>query len=136
MREILFKGIVKDADDKLWVKGGFYKYGDTAWILKANECLFSSMEHWQVIPETVCQYTGLKDKNGRKIFEGDILQDNTIDEWKGIVVSDIWNCSCCYGVYGWGIKGISSDDDTVDLRSYDDSIVIGNIFDNPELLEV
>ncbi|MDA45562.1 hypothetical protein DZD26_03645 [Listeria monocytogenes] len=88
---------------------------------------------YQVRPETVGQYTGLKDKNGNKIFEGDSVRNiNGEYSYIGIVNKDR---------YTFYIKGVAPKDnydfadvsDTVTGKS--SLIVIGNIHENPELLE-
>lgn len=81
---------------------------------------------------TICQYTGLTDKNGKKIFEGDILR--YADE---IILKTVWN-DRKYGYAAQCVKGsVLLKDCKWGLWEFesDEAEVIGNIFDNPELLK-
>ena len=86
MREIIFRGKTYDG---MWIEGAYYhankNYSDPAdvhYIIPTTESLDyeQALEYFPVNPATVGQYTGLKDKNGKRIFEGDIVkaQDNLI----------------------------------------------------------
>ena len=98
--------------------------------------------YYQVLPETVGQYTGLTDKNGKKIFEGDILEGIRYGNEERAEV--LWIDKAA----SWGIRysfreknesGYTSWLNSAWFRSINDArapVVIGNIHDNPELLEV
>jgi len=70
MREIKFRG--KDIVSKEWVYGDLLQYQDGCAIRSCK-----GHYHYGVIPDTIGQYTGLKDKNGKEIYEGDIVYDLT-----------------------------------------------------------
>ena len=126
MRKILFKG--KRIDNGEWVEGYYlhlnigkdYICDGTVWIGTHQPCKYD------VDPETVGQYTGLTDKNGKKIFEGDIIKD-TYKCKIAPVEAEILNCGCCHSVIGF-----STDTTEVDILYCE---VIGNRWDNPELLK-
>lgn len=126
MRDILFRA--QRTDTKEWVYG-YYACAVDIHGLKQHNILVSDnslgyFEWVDVIPETVGQYTGLKDKNENKIFEGDIVKNS-----KGMIGKIIYVQSFC-GFCIADDNGLSSLDDTcIDIE------VIGNIFDNPELLK-
>ena len=85
----------------------------------------------RVDSSTICQCTGLKDKNGNLIWENDIVgyYNKYGEKWcYGLVGYGEFNCSCCSGVYGWHFGD-------EDIREYQGYEVKGNKFDNPELLE-
>lgn len=141
MREIIFRG-----KDKLghWLYGGFHLWKTRQPCVCNDELKLEEIKHiiiknsfadwnmprtmqpYEVVPETVGQYTGLTDKNGTKIFEGDIVQSIEL-ELKGIIVFDE-HCR-------FMIKDFSTGSTYLISYNNDEIQVIGNIHDNPELLE-
>lgn len=165
MRAILFRG--KDKDDGKWYEGAYRQYEDINYCFKEDydrhpenthhTIIFSHPGDWnmpnrhlqaEVLPETVGQYTGLQDKNGKRVFEGDICKvvyldrrcnssgehydaENVITEevafYKGtfcfkVTVEDI----TMYRPIGFEVY------EKQKIKYFE---VIGNIHDNPELLE-
>ena len=125
MREILFRG--KRTDNGEWEYGDLWcnPYG------KRVVCIVSPINDQgttggnEVDPETVCQFTGLHDKNGKKIFEGDIVQTE----------------DCCYVVLWDSVRATYYLRNPIariltDFYHYfgEDLILIGNIHDNAKLL--
>lgn len=145
MRENLFHG--KRKDNGKWVEGCLL--GNDVIVPKGqsfyicHSILDSALTVYEVIPETIGQYTGLADKNGKKIFEADIVKctDTNVDcTFTAVVLFGNPN-----GEYNWGFQlmRVSGSTANIDILLWVDMEetgafieVIGNIYDNPELLEV
>ena len=147
MREILFRG--KRCDNGEWVQG-FYVRADHHWHkngihkdwialgASANGGWFALHNKYAVKAETAGQFTGLTDKNGKKIFEGDIVRvlgNQQVEDWKNvdyvalIAFLDGGFCAIDGTVEEHGFRRYA-------LARMDFSLeIIGNQFDNPELLE-
>ena len=129
MREILFRGkYVCDGD---WIYG--YYVGPAGSDTSHEICDISDGvgARLDVDPETVGQYTGLKDKNGQRIFEGDICRNTRTNE----IVSVKWHGTMAGYVWSKRKENSHLFDFGELFRAYDKYEVIGNIHDNPELLK-
>lgn len=124
MREILFRG--KD-ENNVWQKGFYCAFNDKSHRIYTGfaetDCGDYYPDYDEINPETVGQYTGLSDKNGIKIFEGDIVLLCADDEPYTVGFDE-----CCFQVYSDSICY------NMDCFYDHDIEVIGNIYDNPELL--
>jgi uncharacterized phage protein (TIGR01671 family) len=156
MREILFRGKRIGTSAGEWVEGFYVERGNKHWIYPAgNQTISRSLarelrpfhsakstqkimhEVFPVDPYTVGQYTGMMDKNGKRIFEGDIVE--SVFSLKPYLV--------CFGKYTYtdeygeeeGAAGWYNEEEggykTAMACTDVWAIVIGNIYDNPELME-
>ena len=167
MREILFRGKAVEYDAFFDVKKGDWLYGNYSYDKLYGGTNIEDTNNDDIIrilvnPETVGQYTGLKDKNGTKIFEGDIVEFETNVNCITSELKPYWK-DCYEKKYALGggtwlvrkdqaVVQWNSKDGMWDLKVYNngrykrksklftyresDYVVIGNIYDNPELLEV
>ena len=155
MREILFRG--KRLDNGEWVYG--WPFADTAdcSLKKVGKCVcphdgseyfivewvddFHEYEEREVIPDTVGQYTGLKDKNGQRIFEGDILHIAKIADALGGYYRPPLDCHVNvvvkWDLCAWMWETLCDDKRYItfpDAWCLYECEIIGNVTDNPELL--
>lgn len=121
----------KRIDNGEWVWGSYYEFLGRLHIFKP---IFASKKAvYEVDPSTICQCTGLKDKSGRLIFENDIMEAHLDDKFP----EDVTRTRVVWDKNAW----VTSEPGAVDRECLDDFdtkhfYVVGNIFDNPELLEV
>lgn len=135
-REILFQG--KRLDNGEWVQGAYGHHTSLdAMIIdrpyRASDGDLSALGFWEVDPATVGRYTGLTDKSGKRIFEGNILASRYDEDNPEDVAIEV----ILWAHNGWCVKTPGGDLCPLDedgVLPY--SEVIGNIHDNPELLEV
>lgn len=143
-RAIKFRG--KRIDNGEWVEGGFGILGkDTD--LEKSVITVSTLDtnsyvdrfyftHFEVIPETVGQFTGLKDKNGVNIFEGDILYYRYDDEMEADGYGEVYN-EVVFKDGAFGIMGeITNEFLPFSCNPITTEVVAGNIHDYPEMLEL
>ena len=133
MKEILFRG--KRIDNGEWVEGYYVKaldmYDKEIHVIFDTTTTFYSCGETSgfelIDPETICQYTGLTDKNGKKIFEGDIVTVPADDELYAVTWDEdtaAWGLNAEALVYTFG-----------NFWGYEVEVV-GNVYDNPDWLEV
>lgn len=131
-REIIFRGI--DLKKKEWVYGYFYKFGEHYYIIEPGKPGIPE-QHISVDGNTIGQFTGLLDKNGKMIWEGSILKCPAVD-WnlpygEYLSVVDNRNTPTFYASH----VDTGVGEDLLDLVNVGGAIVIGDIYTTPELLE-
>ena len=137
MREILFRG--KRIDNCEWVEGAFLNDRDGAFYISpaVSDISYGDCGNrrrigcwYKVYPSTVGQYTGLKDKNGKRIFEGDIVKTDKFSEPnKQYIIKYDLQFGAFIGQDRYNVYFVTFDGDSGEFE------VIGNVHDNPELLE-
>ena len=141
MREILFKAKRKDNGE--WVEGYYLNVAKINHFICTGKIKLDGVvkgilapEMYAITPNTLCQYTGLTDKNGKKIWENDILRDKSGDIFRIYWSERLLNYSakCIKSAFSVFIK--QKWDLRILLKSQNDIEVWGNIFDNADLLEV
>lgn len=119
MREIKFRA--KGVDGEWW----YGSLSPSKTLRHINLATFFTNLHTGVLlPETLSQYTSLKDKNGKEIYENDIIQFKYAN-YKKLRRAEIKWGTGGFWVVGWFRK----------IQDYDEFEVIGNIYENPRLLE-
>ena len=129
MREILFRA--KRVDNSKWIEGYYVKYEshlncDCYYGIVPTDA--GGLYAVRINPETLCQYTGLKDKNGNQIWEHDIIKHKRSDT----IGTVKWYQE---DYVGWCVNDIVIDEQQFTDEMWCECEVIGNIFDNPELLK-
>lgn len=135
MREILFKA--KRIDNDEWVEGYYTECRGETFIGIDTSNMFEIfcppvIRWFKVSSETICRFTGLYDKNGKKIWENDILMAHLDESYPE---------DATYETVEWGVAGFvtyeagSTDREYLDEFDSEHFEVVGNIFDNKELLQ-
>lgn len=134
MREILFRGKRLEIGD--WVEGSLIAYPDGDCYIARPSSDPNVLDKFAADPATVGQYTGLKDKHGKRIFEGDIVQyyerqfsgaDAPINQSVGYEEGGF--CVHRYFLNNWLRNAVNGNTQLEGIE------IVGNIHDNPELLE-
>ena len=136
MREIKFRAWLSDTDLEYRRNEQMIFSGE--YISRQWRLFWDSLRAWNGNVKELMQYTGLKDKNGKEIYEGDVVQflvDKTAEVGFGQVIGDVESVRCKVGWRGLNIFDQFTDVEGCVLDSDSQLEVIGNIYENPELLK-
>lgn len=137
----LFKA--KRLDDREWVQGALLLHDTDAATIFNQHPVDGSLQGFEVDPSTICQCTGLKGKNGKLIWENDIIHKPFYTDYDAYTNSEAYTGRIQYEDGGWSVEITKSDgrvciSTIIDMIAYSKDVehfeIIGNIFDNPELL--
>lgn len=128
MREIKFRGKLMLGKHR-WVKGSYVRVNDYHLIIPGGT--HSLLDYKRCEPETIGQYTGLKDRNGREIYEGDIVDMRPRYSQSRCIEYSDGQWICVDADFGW-IPLIEDEQIGDEMNGVE---VIGNIHDNPELMK-
>ena len=131
MREILFRGRRRNGE---WIEGNYIFWNK-------KHCIYDGI-YYEVLPETIGQYTGLCDKNGKRIFEGDILKIAKVSDSIGMYyfppLNYPVNVVVTWDMCAWMWETLCEDKRYIGFPEawcHYECEIIGNIHDNPELLK-
>lgn len=135
----------KRIKDGQWVEGYLvYSFTGIPFIVTKYDHILALVTRYEVDPETICQCTGLKDKNGNLIWEGDIIHKPSYTDYDAYANSEAYTGRVQYEDGGWSVEitrpnGSVCVSPIIEMIAYSKDIehseVLGNIFDNPELLK-
>lgn len=136
MREILFRA--KRIDNDEWIEGDLLQY--LGWGKVHIVQHYKGAGGQEVIPETVGQYTGVKDMNNKRIFEGDVISIPYRDDMSGFIEYEKALVFCNDERFAWSVKFMDGEvlslEDVIDPSYPNDFVVEDNIIDNKELAEI